>query len=135
MVRIILGVIVGFIVWTILWVGSDQVLVNLFPEWYGAHDFEMQRAIDNQTAFTADSTILTIAIVRSIIFSLMSGFLAAVVSGENQKAPLFLGVLLLLFGLFVQAWAWSYFPIWYHLIFLALLVPMTVAGGRFKSKD
>ncbi len=28
MVRIILGVIAGFLVWSILWLGSDQVLIN-----------------------------------------------------------------------------------------------------------
>ncbi|HMQ03790.1 MAG TPA: hypothetical protein PKD26_07730 [Pyrinomonadaceae bacterium] len=135
MVRIILGVIIGFTVWSILWIGSDQVLINLFRDWYGAHQFEMERAYYNQTPFTADSTILAISIVRSIIFSIMSGFLAAVVSGENQRAPLLLGILLLVFGLLVQISMWSLAPVWYHVIFLVLLVPMAVAGGRFKSRD
>jgi hypothetical protein len=63
----------------------------------------------------------------------MAGFIAAVVSGENKRSPLALGVLLLLFGAMVEAMAWSYLPLWYHLLFLALLIPMAVLGGKMKS--
>ncbi len=133
--RIILGVILGFLVWSILWVGSDQVLINLFRDWYGDHQFEMEKAFYNNAPFSADNTILAISLIRSIVFSLMAGFLAAVISGENHKAPLFLGILLFLVGLFVQISMWRLMPLWFHLIFLVLVVPMTVAGGRFKSRE
>ena len=63
----------------------------------------------------------------------MAGFLAAFIANENKKAPLALGILLLLFGLMVQVMAWSYLPIWYHAIFLVLLVPVTMIGGRLRS--
>ena len=72
-------------------------------------------------------------IFRSILISIMAGYLAAVIAGENSKAPLWLGVLLLLFGLMIQLMAWSYLPLWYHLIFLLLLIPMSVLGGRLRS--
>ena len=134
MVRIILGVIAGFIAWSIIWVGSDQVLISASKDWYGAHQYAFQNAMINETAFTPDNTILIMHLVRSIITSLMAGFLAAFVAGENRKAPLALGILLLVFGLMVQMMAWSYLPIWYHVIFLGLLVPVTVAGGRLRSR-
>ncbi|MGD9590320.1 MAG: hypothetical protein AB7Q37_11715 [Pyrinomonadaceae bacterium] len=133
MVRIILGVVAGFIVWTILWIGSDQVLINLSRDWYGAHQFGFEKALDNNEPFTADTTILALHIIRSIIFSLMAGFLAAFIANENRKAPLALGILLLLFGLMVQVMVWNYLPVWYHVVFLGLLVPMTVVGGKLKS--
>jgi hypothetical protein len=44
-----------------------------------------------------------------------------------------LGVLLLAFGLMVEVMAWNYLPIWYHLIFLVLLIPFTVLGGKVKQ--
>ena len=133
MVRIILGVIAGFLVWSIVWIGSDQVLMNLSSGWYGAHQLSFETAMLNQTPFTPDNTILVMHIVRSIIISLMAGFLAAFIANENKKAPLILGVLLLLFGLMVQIMAWNYLPVWYHVAFLALLVPVTVLGGKLKK--
>jgi len=133
MLKIVLGVIAGFVAWSILWVGSDQVLMTVSPMWYGAHQLKFALAMANQEPFNADSTILVMHVVRSIIISIMSGFLAAFIAGENRRAPLALGVLLLLFGLMVEVMVWSYLPVWYHLLFLALLIPMTVLGGKLKK--
>ena len=133
MLKIVLGVIAGFVAWSILWVGSDQVLMMASPSWYGAHQLDFALAMANQEPFAADTTILIMHVVRSIIISIMSGFLAAFIAGENRRAPLILGVLLLLFGLMVEVMVWNYLPAWYHLIFLALLVPMTMLGGKLKQ--
>ena len=56
MVRIILGVVVGFIVWSILWIGSDQVLISLSPQWYGSHQYGFEDAMNNGKPFAPDST-------------------------------------------------------------------------------
>lgn len=133
MVRIILGIVVGFIAWSILWVGTDQVLMSLSKEWYGTHQLQFEKAMFNKTPFAADMTILIMHLVRSVIISLMSGFLAAFVANENSKTPLALGVLLLAFGLMVQIMAWNYLPLWYHFLFLFLLIPVTIAGGKLRK--
>jgi hypothetical protein len=132
MIRIILGVVAGFIAWSILWLGSDQLLISLSRDWYGNHQYAFQNAMVNQTPFTPDTTILLLHLLRAVIISILAGFLAAIVARENRRTPMILGVLLLLFGIAVQALAWSYLPIWYHVIFLALLIPMTILGGRLK---
>ena len=95
MIRTILAAVAGFIAWSILWIGSDQVMMSAMPDWYGAHQLAAGRALNNKEAFTADGTILLLHIVRSILFSIMSGFLAAVIAGENRRAPVLLGILLL----------------------------------------
>ncbi len=133
MLKIILGVVAGFIAWTILWLGSDQLLISFSPGWYGAHQYAFQAAMVNATPFTPDNTILLMHLCRAAIITIMAGFLAAVVAGENRKAPLALGILLLLFGAGIQAMAWSYIPVWYHIIFLGLLVPFAILGGRMKQ--
>lgn len=133
MVRIILGVVAGFIAWSILWIGSDQVLMSLSPGWYGAHQLDLEKAMFNQTEFVPNTTILVMQIVRSIIISIVSGYLAAVVAGENNRTALILGVLLLAFGLMVQVMTWNYIPAWYHAIFLLLLIPMTFLGAKLKT--
>jgi hypothetical protein len=133
MVRIILGVLAGFLAWSIVWVGSDQVLMSLSPAWYGAHQLAFERAMTNKEPFSPDMTILFMHLVRSVLISLMSGYLTAVIAGENRWSTLSLGILLVLFGLGVEVWAWSYLPVWYHIAFLVLLVPVTVAGGKLKK--
>lgn len=133
MLRIILGVIAGFIAWSILWVGSQQVLVSVWPDWYGAHQIAFERATLNREVFTPDTTILIMNLVRLTIVSILSGFLAAVIAGENKRSTLILAILLLAFGAVVTALTWALLPIWYHIILLALLVPMTIAGGKLKK--
>ena len=132
--RIILGIIVGFITWAILWVGSDFVLMAILPDWYGKHHKALESAVNNRTPFTSDSVILIIALIRSVIISIISGFLAALIAEENSKSTLGLGMLLFAFGIFVQSVYWNYAPLWYHVLFLALLIPMTVLGGKLKKK-
>ena len=131
MVRKILGVITGFFLWSILWVGSDGVMSAISPDWYGKHQTNFAQAVNDKSAFDVDSTVLILGLVRSVIFSLISGFVAASIARENTKSPLALGVLLLLFGIFTQSIYWNYVPLWYHIPFLLLLIPMTILGGRF----
>ena len=133
MVRIVLGVIAGFIAWAIAWFGSEKIVSAIWPEWFGAHQAAFQAAIEHGGQFTADSTILLIHIVLGSIVSVLSGFLAALIAGENKRAPLVLGFVLLAFGLLKVVISWPYVPIWYHVIFTAILLPMTIMGGRLKT--
>jgi hypothetical protein len=41
--------------------------------------------------------------------------------------------LLFAFGVFIQAQYWSRIPLWYHLIFLGLLIPMTYLGAKTRQ--
>jgi hypothetical protein len=132
MVRIVLGVIAGFFAWAIVWVGSEKILSAIWPE-FGAHQRAFEAAITNGGQFTADTTMLLIHIVLGSIVSVMSGFLAALIAGENTRAPLVLGFLLVAFGLLKVVLSWRYVPIWYHVIFTALLIPMTIMGGKLKT--
>ncbi len=133
MVRMILAVVAGFIAWSILWVGTDMMLTALSPDWYGEHQTGLAAAMTNTVPFAVDSTILMIGIIRSIIISLLAGFLTAYIAGENIRPTLLLGLLLLIVGILVQAMQWNYIPLWYHVIFLVLLVPMTVFGGMLRG--
>ena len=133
MVRIVLGVIAGFIAWAILWFGIEKIFSAIWPEWFGAHQLAFQAAIEHGGQFTADTTILLIHIVLASIVSVMSGFLAALIAGENKRAPLVLSFLLVAIGLLVVVLSWPYVPIWYHVIFTAILIPMTIMGGRLKT--
>jgi hypothetical protein len=133
MVRIILAVIVGFFVWTILWLGSEQVLSILSPDWFGAHQIAFEKASFNREAYTLDSTILVVNLFRGILITIITGYLTAIIAGENKTSTLVLGFCLLLFGLFVVFVTWSMIPIWYHALFSLMLIPLTILGGRLRS--
>jgi hypothetical protein len=130
----ILAVIGGFLAWSILWLGTDQVLMSMSPDWYGAHQHAFEKAFNNKTAFNADTSILLMHLAREVLITLGVGYLTAFVAGENKRSTVVLGVLLLLFGVAVQVMAWNYIPLWYNFIFLFLLLPLTVAGGRLRNK-
>ena len=132
MLRSVLGVIAGFIAWALLWVGSEKFLSAIGPEWYGVHQLAFETAVANGGPFTADTTLLLMHIVTGSIVSAMAGFLAALIGRENKRAPLILGILLLAMGLLKVVLSWPYVPLWYHVIFTGLLLPMTIAGGKLK---
>ena len=123
MLRIIIGVVVGFIVWSILWVGFDAVLRAVWI----SYD-------ESVKAMTFSSTMLVIPLILSAIVSIISGFVAALISRENSKSSLILGILLLIVGIFVQMSVWDKIPLWYHLTFLILLIPMTILGGKLRTE-
>lgn len=133
MVRIILAVIAGFFAWAFAWVGSEIVLSAIWPDWYGAHQRAFTAAIKTGGAFSADTTVLIIHIVCAAIVSVVAGFLAAMIARENQRAPLALGVLLTAFAVLKAVMSWPYVPVWYHVLFTVLLIPMVMVGGRLRG--
>ena len=44
-----------------------------------------------------------------------------------------LAAILLAVGLYAEISYWTMLPVWYHLIFLVLLPPATIAGGRLAK--
>src|SRR2546421_11895132 len=132
MLRIVLGVIAGFFSWLIVWVGSEKILSAIWPE-FGAHQRAFEEALKNGGQFTADTTMLLTHIVLGSIVSVMSGSLAALIAGENTRAPLVLGFVLLAVGLLKAVMSWVHVPILYHVIFTAILLPMAIIGGKLVS--
>ncbi len=121
MLRLIASVVAGFVLWSILWLGFNQVLIHM-----GVVPAQPVGAID------ATGVLITL-LLGSVIFSIVAGYVAAMIARTSrQTAVLVLGVLLLLVGAFVQ---WQYrdlMPYWYHIAFLVLLLPMCLIGGRLR---
>lgn len=123
--RMIAGVIVGFIVWSIIFVGGESLMRVVAPGTVAPLD-----------ATYVDSTMLLLGyLIRSIIASIVAGFTAVLISGEFSKTTLILGLVFLVVGILVQASAWNMLPVWYHLTFLILLIPMTILGGKLSRKE
>ena len=122
MLKIILGIIGGFVVWSILWVAGDAVLRTVWT----SYD-------ESVKTMNLSFSMLIMPLILSVIVSIISGYIAALIARENTKSPLILGIILLIVGVLVQMSVWEQIPLWYHLTFLILLVPMTILGGKLKT--
>ena len=116
--RAILAVVVGYIVWTILWIAGGVAIVTAFKDSY-----------DPETYATTEPIPLVITLVLSVVCSVAAGAVARMIRPAPTMSVLVLGAVLLLTGLGVQISAWDSAPVWYHVPFLALLVPVTLFGG------
>jgi len=82
-----------------------------------------------ETAFNFTLAMKLARLVLGAISSLGAGFVAAWIDKDRMKAATLTGIVLL--GLFIPGHylLWSKFPIWYHLTFLASLLPLTLLGA------
>lgn len=119
MVRAILAVMVGFAIWSAVWLGGNVGFKAAMPAAYSGGDLPTQAGV------------LLGILVLSVICSLAAGLVAARLKGTRTAATVIvLGVILLAVGIPIQLSVWDKMPAWYHLSFLVLLIPATVAGGR-----
>jgi hypothetical protein len=117
-----LAVIAGFILWSVLW-----LCLNV-----GLHKFGLLPA--SLTQPMTDAAPLAALLLGSVVISIISGYIAAAIAGApSAQAVAVLGVLLLLTGIYFQSRVWHLMPIWYHLAFLVLLIPMCFAGARLRE--
>lgn len=117
--RAIGAVLAGAVVWAVLWIGGNATLAAALPDVVVAGE-----RLDHVG-------VLLFLIVYSSALSLLAGFTTAKVRGPSPRTAVWvLAMLQLGLGLFFEISSWDLLPVWYHLIFLALVVPMTVAGGR-----
>jgi len=66
--------------------------------------------------------------------SIAAGFSAAWIAKGTGTPVKVLAALLLLMFIPVHYRVWDKFPIWYHLTFLASLIPFTLLGAFWKAK-
>lgn len=123
MIRIILGVITGFIVWILVFAGIEPVVKIIAPNW----------VVQEGTIYTDSIPLLLAYLTRSIIASILAGVTSALVAAENSKTPLILGIVNLAIATPIHISGWQTLPVWYHLSLLTLLIPMAVLGGKLTG--
>ncbi len=115
MVKSIVGVIAGYAVWTVIWLGGNGLL---FPD--------AAEVVGKGELYDKTGPLLAV-IGLSLVCSLAAGLTAAAIS-RNPTAVIVTGGLLLATGVFVQSTVWNLMPVWYHLTFLVLIVPVVFCG-------
>lgn len=121
--RVIVAVLAGAVVWAVLWVAGTRGAQAVFPD----------TLIPDQRLEHAG--FLVAYIVYSAVLSVLAGYVtAAVRAASPMPAVWILAALQLALGLVFEISAWSLTPAWYHIIFLALIVPATVYGGVLRVR-
>ncbi|MDQ2767071.1 MAG: hypothetical protein M3Y30_07925 [Gemmatimonadota bacterium] len=117
-----LGVVAGFVLWSVLWLCYNQLLLKV-----GVLPSTLSQSFSSPMP-------LLLLLGGSVVFSLVSGYVTARIAGVPFSMPaLALGVLLLATGILFQLKMWSVIPVWYNVLFLLLLIPMTMAGARMHA--
>jgi lysylphosphatidylglycerol synthetase-like protein (DUF2156 family) len=124
--RLVLGVIAGVTIWSLLWIAGTGAAQAAFPD-----------VLDPAQRLEHVGALLGY-IAYSVVLSLLSGYVAAAAAAAGgaraaMRAAWIVAVILLGLGIFFEVLYWEMLPVWYHLVFLALLVPATVYGGKLKA--
>lgn len=121
MLKKILGVVAGYAAWSILWVASTGGIRAAMPG-----SFDEQGGTDS-------AGLLLFFLGLSVVLSILAGWLTARIAGAVKGPALWTGALLLATGVPIEIAGWGLVPAWYHLIFLAALVPAVYAGGSIRT--
>ncbi len=122
MLRSILSVAAGVGVWGLLWVLANMGLAGAMPTRF------------DENGITSDPTLLILFIAICAVLCVLAGWLCATIAKKSLMKHVFvLAFIQLAIGIFVQTSVWDLMPVWYHLTFLAIVVPMHLVGGRIRT--
>jgi hypothetical protein len=123
--RISLAVIAGAAVWAVLWITGTRLTQAMFPELAAANQ-----------PLTHSGILILYIVYGAVLLSLLAGFTTAAIAGKHVSPAVgILAALQLAFGIIAEVSYWSLAPVWYHLVFLALIVPVTVYGGKLRVRQ
>lgn len=116
------AVAAGAVVWALLWVGGAALAGALWPD-----IIVPGQRLDHAGALAG-------YVVYSVLVSVAAGYLTARIARGRSRAVAMLAGLQLLLGLAIELSAWDKTPAWYHIVFLALLVPAIFFGGNLWQR-
>jgi len=116
------SIVAGVAIWTALWASATQATAWAFPT-LEAPDRPLTHA-----------GVLWGYIVFGTTLSVLAGAVTAGLArrweAKPRRAVWVLAVLQMSFGIVAEVSYWDLMPVWYHVVFLAPVIPATVWGGR-----
>lgn len=120
--RSILAVVAGAVLWTALWIPFNLGMQAAFP------------AIIDPERYLGHLPVLLCYVAMSFVFSIAAGYLTALVAQTKPvQHAVVLGLLQLALGIGFELSYWALLPVWYHVVFLVLLLPGNVLGGMLRG--
>jgi hypothetical protein len=117
MAKGILGVVAGLAAWVIVVIVAGPIMRLSWPAYASVAD---------AMTFTLPMMVARLSI--GALATLATGMATAAID-RSVLVRVIPGVLLLIVFVPVHAMLWDKFPVWYHLIFLVSLVPLSYLGG------
>ena len=124
--RLILGILVAPVLWGMLSIPVSLLLAGFYGEAVSLPPYPI--------------SYLVISLALSFGYSTFAGWGAAWIAGiglpEGAPRPPVgfpAGLALLVVGVLVQAGVWDTIPIWWHAVFLTMLLPMCMLGARLRG--
>ena len=118
----ILAVVAGLVVWVIVVMAIGQMMRSSWPAYASV-----------ATAMTFNLPMLVARLSISVVATLAVGLVTASIAPRSTLVRLMPGLLLLVAFIPEHIRLWDKFPVWYHLMFLVSLVPLTCIGGTLGS--
>jgi hypothetical protein len=124
MLRQSLAVIAGFATWSVVWLVGNEILVELHVLPHGP------------STPVLDTGALLALLVNSMCATLAAGYSAAKLTpSTSMRHVLVLGGLLVVVGMVAKSNYLDLMPVWYHVAFLVLLLPVCVAGAKLRKSS
>lgn len=122
-IRVILAIAAGSVLWALLWNLGTRGAAAAWPHLLAGGETMTHKGI------------LLSYIGYGALLSVLAGFVTASVAREHRMAAVWiLAFLHQGLGVAAEVSYWDLMPLWYHLVYLALVIPATVAGGVFRAR-
>jgi hypothetical protein len=118
MSRTIGSVLAGLVAWAVVITLLNLGLRAFIPGYHAA-----------EATLQFDSTMKAGRLIEAALTSVSAGVVVGLIAPLKRWSPWLVGLIILAMFLPVHVSLWSKFPVWYHLAFLAPLVPLVAAGG------
>jgi hypothetical protein len=119
----IAGIVAGLIAWIIVATVGNLMFRVAWPG-YAEAEISMM--------FTL--AMMVARLLLGALSSLCAGFVMAWITRRNGTGAKILGIVVTAMFLPVHYLLWDKFPIWYHVIFLASLFPLTLLGAKLSQR-
>jgi hypothetical protein len=119
MTRKVVGCVLGLVAWFVVATVLDRTLRAAWPAY---------AAVWKVFAFSL--SMLVARLVVGAASTVAAGSTVAWIAQRHFPSAVATGLLLLAFFVPTHATIWDRFPVWYHLLFLGSLLPLTVFGAQ-----
>ena len=116
-----IAVISGFFAWGFTASLGNSLLRAVLPEY---------AVVEKAMNFTL--VMLFARLILGAVASVSAGVVCSAISGSSRVPSYALAAILLAVFVPVHVNLWDKFPIWYHLVFLGSLAPLTLLGTRLR---
>lgn len=124
MIRLVLAVITGFVTWFVVATLGNLLMRALLPGYAAA-----------EPSMTFTLAMLIARLVLGFVSSFGAGFASSVVARGKAGAVYACAAVLVVCFLPVHYSLWLKFPLWYHVVFLATLAPLVLAGAAVQRRQ